>query len=362
MLLKMADGRYRRSDGPTLLVASAGGHLQQLWSMLPRFSLTSDVIWATPRSGLSESLLNGQAQFELPYTKPRDWQGALHLTAIAYSMLKRSGARRIISTGASPAPPFFLAGAALGLELHYIESATRSEGPSLSGALIERIPSAHLYTQYPEWANSRWHYAGSIFDPYRPGCTRSGRQAPQRVVVTLGTEAFDFRRAVERLLRVLPSDAEILWQTGHTDVRGLGIESRATVPAEELRAAIAAADVVISHAGTGSALTAFELAKAPLLLPREARFGEHVDDHQQLTARELSRRGLAVAVPVDELTEEYIHRAAQIQILRDPQERPFTLQTTMARRHLIDLRMPHPRTTDVAVESRSTALASGARD
>lgn len=326
----------------TMLVASGGGHLQQLASLVPRFGWTDEekVIWATPKSGLSDHILHGQEHFELPYTMPRDWRGALKLTRIAARILRQSAARRIISTGASPAPPFFLAGASMGLELHYIESATRCAGPSLSGRLVSMVPSANLYTQYPHCVEGRWRFAGSIFDPYAPGDVPPPGSAIQRVVVTLGTEGYGFRRAVERLLQVLPREATVLWQTGSTDVEGLGIEARRAVPGDELRRAIAAADVVVSHAGTGSAITAFETGKVPLLLPREARHREHVDDHQMLTANELTRRGLAVSVQVNSLTLQHLERTRTFRVIRDEMARPFELVGRKRATHsaVVDLR------------------------
>lgn len=44
------------------------------------------------------------------------------------------------------------------------------------------------------------------------------------------------------------------------------------------------ADVLVAHSGMGSILTALELAKPLVLLPREARYGEHRNDHQIATA------------------------------------------------------------------------------
>ena len=326
----------------TILLASAGGHLQQLHSLFPRLGLSDDVIWATPDSALAQHLLRDEQRIVLPYTPPRDWKAAIRLSGTALQLLKRTGAKRIISTGASPAPPFFLAGEALGLDMHYIESATRSNGPSLSGKLVSMLPSAHLYTQYPECAGGRWRFAGSIFDPFSP--EKATGQAPslQRVVVTLGTEAYGFRRAVERLLQVLPQHAEVLWQIGNTDVEHLGIDARQFVPGDELRDAMAAADVVISHAGTGSALTSFEMGKTPLVLPRESEFGEHVDNHQMLTARELSRRGLAVTAPVIELTREHLERTLASRVVTDSIRRPFGLagESQFEQSSTVDLRRP----------------------
>lgn len=324
----------------TLLVSSGGGHFQQLLALQERMGLPDEAAWVTPASGLTDRL-DGQKHFEIPYLPARDWRGAAKLTREASRIIAESGAERIISTGAAPAVPFFLAGARKGLDLHYVETATRSLGPSLSGRLVSMVPGASLYTQYQQWSGPRWHFRGSIFDAY----SYASRPAPEKltkIVVSLGTEKFDFGRALRALLRVLPGDAEILWQTGATDAADLPIEARATVPANELRQAISEADLFISHAGTGSALTAFELGKLPLLLPREARHGEHVDDHQMLTADELSQRGLAISARVDELSWEHLFRASTGRVVSDGVFRPFQLTGLPTPQPALDLRTAAP--------------------
>ncbi len=109
--------------------------------------------------------------------------------------------------------------------------------------------------------------------------------------MTLGTIPYGFRRLVDRLLQILPSDVEVLWQTGATDVRDVPIRARRLIPARELDRFVAEADVVVAHAGTGSALTALEAGKCPVLVPRRQAHQEHVDDHQRLIARHLAERG-----------------------------------------------------------------------
>lgn len=323
----------------TVLVASGGGHLQQLLSLVPRMRLPGPLLWATPDTGLSRGALKDSEHIFIPYIPARDWGGALKLTRTSRAILRETGAQRVISTGAAVAPPFFLAGAAAGLDLHYVETATRSTGPSLSGRLVSRVPRVHLYTQYPHLVDKRWQFAGSIFDPFQLNTQPTAAVSLHRIVVSLGTEKFGFRRAVEALLKVLPGDSEVLWQTGATDVTGLPLEGHATIPAKTLRAEIEAADLFISHCGTGSALTAFELGKTPLLLPREAKHGEHIDDHQQLTAAELERRGLAVTARVEDVTVDDLIRAASGQVINDSIFRPFELVgVPVATPAVIDLR------------------------
>lgn len=188
----------------------------------------------------------------------------------------------------------------------------------MSGRILQRLPGLELYSQHPDGQGfgSRWQVIGSVHDEFSPGPSAPDPKI-RRVVVTLGTiRPYGFRRLVDRLLALLPSDVEVLWQTGATDVSDLPIEGRVAVPLSELEAAMGEADVVIAHAGTGTALTAFELGRCPVLVPRRARFGEHIDDHQFGTAAALAARGLAVHAEAEELTEQVLLAAASRTVRR----------------------------------------------
>jgi len=62
---------------------------------------------------------------------------------------------------------------------------------------------------------------------------------------------------------------------------------------------LASADCIVSHAGIGSIATALEHGKPMLVLPRLARHGEVVNDHQVATARRYAELG-HVLVAYDE--------------------------------------------------------------
>ena len=287
----------------TLLVCSAGGHLQQMWALHSRFGLVDDPVWVTFDTPQARSLLAGQDVVYTPYVAPRDIPNSVRVARIATALIRERDIDRVISTVAGVAVSVMVPARARGITCHYIESAARSDGPSLSGRMVSRLPGVNLYTQYPAWTGGRWHYAGSVFDGYRAGPAIAGAPyTPGSVVVTLGTIApHGFRRAVERLLLTLPNDADVFWQTGVTDVSGLGIDANINVPSHELAARIAEADLVVAHSGTGSALTAMDAGKCAVLLPRLAAHGEHIDDHQLQIAGELDRRGLAIRCAVDDL-------------------------------------------------------------
>jgi len=115
------------------------------------------------------------------------------------------------------------------------------------------------------------------------------------IFVTLGTHEQPFDRAVD-LVATLARNDRVLVQHGATPPRpGLsGVEWSEYLDWEPLVARMREADVVVTHAGVGSAVTAIRAGKKPVLVPRLARYGEHVDDHQLQLAERLAEFGLAV--------------------------------------------------------------------
>jgi UDP-N-acetylglucosamine transferase subunit ALG13 len=64
----------------------------------------------------------------------------------------------------------------------------------------------------------------------------------------------------------------------------------------ELAALMDEAAVVVSHAGVGSILCALRAGHVPIVVPRLARHGETVDDHQLELAEALHRAGRVIRV------------------------------------------------------------------
>ena len=287
----------------TLLAANDGGHLMQLHQLMPRLALDADRVWVAPRTAQSASLLRDEEVFWVERAPTRD-AGAAARNALKVRRLlgrRRSRITAAYSTGSSLAVSVLPQARAKGVDAYYIESATRVDGPSLSGRILSRIPGVHLYTQCSTWATGRWAFGGSVLDGFN---AIEVPEAPEvrRIVVSLGTSRrYGFRPLVERLVQIVPDGIEVLWQVGETDVSGLPITARNHIPAAEFEQAIAAADVVVAHAGTGVALTSLQAGKLPVLVPRRAGQGEHVDDHQAQIGRQLSSTGLAVVREVGDL-------------------------------------------------------------
>lgn len=319
-----------------LLVAESGGHLEQLTRLEPRLRPpVGEAIYVTSSTAQSRSLLAGRSVRYVPNVPPRGWRPALRALGPAYHVMRELGITEVVSTGSAIAVPYLATARLLGLQAHYIESAARTSGPSLSGKLLEQLPGINLYAQHPYWANGRWCYEGSVFDGFSATEDAVPVRPARRVVITLGTiPGYSFRRAVDAVLRVLPEvtvpNPQVLWQVGDCPVDpGLPGTVLRAVPAAKLRAAIDVADLVVAHAGIGSSLQILDSGRVPVLLPRSLQRREHVDDHQRLIAEELHQRGLAVSVDPDHLDAGHMTSAMQRRVERDPDSAAFNLRSSL---------------------------------
>jgi UDP-N-acetylglucosamine transferase subunit ALG13 len=116
--------------------------------------------------------------------------------------------------------------------------------------------------------------------------------------VTVGNATDGFRRlldAVERLAGQGGLPAPIVVQSGHNPafVSRHGAV-RPFLPMDEFEEHVRRARLVISHAGAGTVLHALAAGRTPVLMPRRARYGELVDDHQAEFVEHLARLGRVI--------------------------------------------------------------------
>lgn len=297
-----------------LFVAANGGHLAQLVALAPRLgSLASEAVWVTPADAQSDTLLAGAERVVIPAVSERALWPIARLNVLAAGVFRTHRPQAVVSTGSGVALAFLPQAVARGIPSYYIESATFADGVSVTGRVLQRVPRVRLFTQHAHRATGRWRFGGSVFD----GCTIRVGPNPRpirRAVVTLGSDRWTFRPMVERVRALLPDDVEVLWQVGPTDVGGLGIAAVRYLPTDRLEAAMADADVVISHAGCGTTLTALRLGRRPVLVARDPARGEVVDGHQLAFARALDALGLAVGREVGTLRLGDLELAARTEV------------------------------------------------
>jgi UDP-N-acetylglucosamine transferase subunit ALG13 len=136
------------------------------------------------------------------------------------------------------------------------------------------------------------------------------------IFVTVGTQL-----PFDRLVRTVDEWAgqygrsDVFAQVGPTSYRPQHIKWAPFIDSTECRERTEAADVIVSHAGMGTILTALELGKPIVVFPRRADLQEHRNDHQIATAKRFLAAGRVVAA-FDE--EHLLEKLRHIDDLRSP--------------------------------------------
>lgn len=99
------------------------------------------------------------------------------------------------------------------------------------------------------------------------------------IFVTLGSQKFQFNRLL-KAVDELQTDEEIFAQIGYSDYKPQNYKYKEFLDREEFAAWEEKADIVITHGGTGAIIGAVKKGKKVIAIPRLAKYGEHVDDHQ----------------------------------------------------------------------------------
>jgi len=299
-----------------LLVASTGGHLAQLHRLVPALELSPDSTWVTFDHPQSRSLLAAEEVAYIPYIPPRGFREAAGAVGTARKLIRELRPEVVLSTGAAIAAPFLGVGAARGVPAYYLESVSRFDGPSLTGRVLRRMPRVTTYTQHHGWAGRGWRPGPNVMAQFAAVANPTAPVGPLNVFVTLGTiKPYRFDRLVDAILDVAPNDVTLTWQLGETGRDDLpGVVNR-LIDADSFDEAISQADVVITHAGVGSALRILELGKMPIMVPRDPAHGEHVDRHQFQVATFLDQQGLGLLRTPDVLSIDDLIQASENRVV-----------------------------------------------
>jgi UDP-N-acetylglucosamine transferase subunit ALG13 len=118
------------------------------------------------------------------------------------------------------------------------------------------------------------------------------------IFATVGTHEDPFDRLLGALDGLgdefLPADEEIVVQSGYCTLRPARVRAERLIAFSRVQALMAEARIVITHGGPASIMQALAHGKVPIVVPRQARFGEHVDDHQVRFAARIADRVLVV--------------------------------------------------------------------
>ena len=153
------------------------------------------------------------------------------------------------------------------------------------------------------------------------------------IFVAVGTQKFPFDRllkGIDDLIEQGQLESDVFAQIGHTDYVPRNYRYQDFLTKDDFQSYISSCDVLITHSGVATIIAGMKLEKPVVVVPRFAKFGEHVDDHQFQIAESFSDKnlvlmcknvnGLAEAVrqAKDHKCTKYVSQRAQvIQTIRE---------------------------------------------
>lgn len=103
------------------------------------------------------------------------------------------------------------------------------------------------------------------------------------IFITLGTQDKPFTRLLEVIEREITNGNiadEVIVQAGCTRYKSDKMQIFYLISQQDFINYMQQADLIITHGGVGSIITALKEGKKVIATPRLAQYGEHVNDHQ----------------------------------------------------------------------------------
>lgn len=123
------------------------------------------------------------------------------------------------------------------------------------------------------------------------------------IFVTVGTHEQPFNRLIKKvdeLKRDGIIQEDVMMQTGFSTYEPVHCQWSRWLPYQQMVKNVEAAHIVITHGGPASFIMPLQIGKTPIVVPRQHRFSEHVNDHQVEFARNVALR-MGTIITVEEI-------------------------------------------------------------
>lgn len=125
------------------------------------------------------------------------------------------------------------------------------------------------------------------------------------IFVTVGTHEQPFNRLVQEIDNLKRDGViteDVIIQTGYSTYEPKYCQWDKLIPYKQMIKNVEDARIVITHGGPASFIMPLQIGKTPIVVPRQKKFDEHVNDHQVEFARNVAER-MGTIIPVEEITK-----------------------------------------------------------
>ena len=137
------------------------------------------------------------------------------------------------------------------------------------------------------------------------------------IFVTVGTHEQPFNRLVEKMDSLVAEGVirePVMIQTGYSTYEPKHCSFQKLLPYPEMEKYIQQARIIITHGGPASFISALQVGKTPIVVPRKSELNEHVNDHQVDFSREVAQRknNILVVEDIEDLKDLIVNYDAAV--------------------------------------------------
>lgn len=119
------------------------------------------------------------------------------------------------------------------------------------------------------------------------------------IFITLGSQKFQFNRLLEEVDKLIEQGKiteEVFAQSGYSYYEPENYRVKNFLDRDEFVGIMSKCNKVITHGGTGAIIGAVKQGKKVIAVPRLAKYGEHVDDHQLQIINQFQKMNFIVGI------------------------------------------------------------------
>ena len=131
------------------------------------------------------------------------------------------------------------------------------------------------------------------------------------ILVLLGTQNNSFHRLLEEIQKNKDNGnirEEVIVQKGYTKFESKDMQMFDFISPDEMEQLIKKANIIITHGGVGSIITAITNNKKVIAVPRLQKYKEHVNDHQFNIVDSFNEMGYIIGIKEVEELEKALKR------------------------------------------------------
>ncbi|MCO4540841.1 Glycosyl transferase CpsG [Streptococcus infantarius subsp. infantarius] len=136
------------------------------------------------------------------------------------------------------------------------------------------------------------------------------------IFVTVGTHEQPFNRLIKEVDRLVETGVikdDVFIQTGYSTYEPKFCKWSSLISFDKMSELMETSDIIITHGGPATFMSTIANGKKPIVVPRQEKYAEHVNDHQVDFAQQVQERynSIEVVTEISEL-ENYLNQDLKI--------------------------------------------------